>query len=84
MVRPVVTRSTGLLHSQQFLVLLERHEVDGGVGDDPGEGGGVASPEGQETLGLVAVTEPSDGVPEPVVPSLVGLEEYLGSAMITN
>ena len=27
--------------------------------------------------------EPSDGVPEPVVASLVGLEEYLGSEMVT-
>ena len=45
---PVVTRSAGLLHSQQFLVLLERHEVDGGVRDDPGEGGRVASPEREE------------------------------------
>ena len=83
MATPVVTRSAGLLHSQQFLVLLERHEVDGGVRDDPGEGGGVSSPEREESLRLVAMTEPPDGVPEPVVASLVGLEEYLGSAMFT-
>ena len=63
--------------------MLERHEVDGGVGDDPGEGGSVAPPEREEALGLVAMTEPSDGVPEPVVACLVGLEEYLGSAMLT-
>ena len=81
---PVIARPARVLHSQQFLVLLERHEVDGGVGDDPGEGGGVAPPEGEETLRPIAVPEPSDGVPEPVVTSLIGLEEYLGSETLSH
>ena len=80
---PVVSGSAWILHSQHLLVLLEGHEVDGGVWDDPGEGGGVTSPEREEALCLVAVSRPSYGVPEPVVPRLVGLEEYLGSEIFS-
>ena len=73
---PVVTRSARLLHSQQFLVLLERHEVDGGVGDDPGQGGRVAAPEREQTFVAVAMAKPSQCISETVVSDFICLEKY--------
>ena len=51
----------------------------GGEGEEgaPGEGGSVAPPEGEEPLGPVAVAQPAQRVPQPVVPLLAGLEEDL-------
>ena len=47
---PEISRAARPVHPEPPLVLLVAHELDGGVGDDPGHGGAVPPPQAQRPL----------------------------------
>ena len=68
-----------LLDVKGLLVLLVRHELDPGVGNDPRHGGRVAAPQAEQAGVGVGHAEKLEGAEDAVAPVRVRLEVDLGA-----